>query len=129
MCDVTGNCSAATDIWSQANGALFPKNGTVDVLVGGSATSSAKFAFINVSAGTPTASISGTTTGVATYLTGEGNLATTNMAPLTLGGASTGPIQLSPKGTTGLFVDATGQVGIGNTTPGAKKASSSAEGP
>ncbi|KKU86693.1 MAG: hypothetical protein UY16_C0050G0001, partial [Candidatus Gottesmanbacteria bacterium GW2011_GWA2_47_9] len=73
VCDVTGNCSAATDIWSQANGALFPKNG----------------------------------------------LSTTNMAPLTLGGASTGPIQLSPKGTTGLFVNGSGNVGIGTTGPDA----------
>ena len=45
--------------------------------------------------GTPTASIAGTTTDVATYLTGEGNLAVTNMAHLTLGGASTGQVDVS----------------------------------
>ncbi|KKU86694.1 MAG: hypothetical protein UY16_C0050G0002, partial [Candidatus Gottesmanbacteria bacterium GW2011_GWA2_47_9] len=117
VCDVTGNCSAATDIWSQANGALFPKNATVDVLIGGTATSSAKFGFLNVNSGTPTASISGSTTNVATSLTGEGTLATTNMAPLTIGSSTTGPIQLSPKGTTGLFVNGSGNVGIGTTGP------------
>ena len=47
-----------------------------------------------MSSGIPTASISGTTSGVATYLTGEGNLAVTNMAPLTIGGGSTGSITI-----------------------------------
>ncbi|MEK7119369.1 MAG: hypothetical protein AAB889_02505, partial [Patescibacteria group bacterium] len=104
-------------LWRIISGALSPLNDTLDVLIGSSATSSAKFAFLNVASGTPTASISGSTANVATSLTGNGTLATTNMQPLTLGSASTGPIQLSPKGTTGLFVDATGQVGVGTTAP------------
>ncbi|MBT3249409.1 MAG: site-specific integrase [Candidatus Pacebacteria bacterium] len=103
--------------WSSSLGSIYPKNSTMDLLVGGQATSSAKFAVLNMTEGTPTASISGTTANVATYITGEGNLATTNMAPLTLGGATTGPIQLSPKGTTGLFVDDTGNVGVGTAAP------------
>ena len=103
--------------WTVANGSISPNNGTLDAFIGGAATSSAKFAFINVSNGTPTASISGSTANVNTYLTGNGNLATTNMQPLTVGGASTGPIQLSPKGTTGLNVSGAGNVGIGLTNP------------
>ncbi|QHO62982.1 hypothetical protein MICH65_0001 [Candidatus Chazhemtobacterium aquaticus] len=87
--------TGGTIYWHQAGGVVYPKNDTVDLLVGGSATSSAKFAFINVNSGTPTASISGTTANVATYLTGEGNLATTNMAPLTIGGSTTGSISLA----------------------------------
>src|SRR6185436_7767096 len=52
----------------------------------------------------------------------DGTLATTNMQPLTLGGATTGPILLSPKGTTGLEISGTGNVGIGATIPSAKLA-------
>jgi len=103
--------------WTLANGSLYPINATLDLFVGGTATTSAKFAVLNVNDGTPTASISGSTANVSTYLTGEGSLATTNMAPLTLGGSTTGPIQLSPKNTTGLYIDGSGQVGIGTTDP------------
>ena len=117
--DNTATSSGSGDsLWTTSNGAIYPINATWDAFIGGDSTASAKFGFINVDSGTPTASISGTTTDVATYLTGEGNLATTNMAPLTIGGTTTGPIQLSPKGTNGLRVDAAGRVGIGATTPG-----------
>ena len=107
-----------TNYWSLANGSLYPVNATVDLLVGGTATTSAKFAFLNVASGTPTASISGTTTNVTTYITGNGNLATTNMAPFTLGGAATGNISLAAGSATPAFVVTTaGQVGIGTTSP------------
>ncbi len=99
VCDASGaNCpSGSTQYWGQsAQGALYPLNSSVDVLIGGTATTSAKFAFKNVLTGTPTASISGTTANVATYLTGEGNLATTNFANLTIGGITTGNITLNP---------------------------------
>ncbi|HET7098638.1 MAG TPA: hypothetical protein VFI61_00150, partial [Patescibacteria group bacterium] len=88
VCDSSGaNCpvSSSNLYWGQALGALFPLNSTVDVLIGSSATTSAKFAFMNVNSGTPTASISGSIANVATYLTGDGLLATTNSAPLTIG--------------------------------------------
>jgi hypothetical protein len=104
--------------WTIGNGALFPVNSTLDALIGGTASTSAKFAFINVGGGTPTASIAGSLANVSTYVTGDGNIGTTNMAALTLGNASTGPIQLSPKGTTGLFVAGNGNVGINTTNPG-----------
>ncbi len=98
VCDASGaNCPGGTQVWEQsAAGSLYPLNSSTDVLIGSSATSSAKFAFKNVLTGTPTASISGTTAFVSTYLTGEGNLATTNFANLTIGGDTTGNITLNP---------------------------------
>ncbi|MCJ7805610.1 LamG domain-containing protein [Patescibacteria group bacterium] len=100
-----GTGGGGSSFWTQddANGILYPMNSTVDVLIGGTATDTAKFAFMNVdSTNSPTASISGTTANVATYLTGEGNLATTNMANLTIGGTSTGNITLSPLNGSGI---------------------------
>jgi hypothetical protein len=96
VCDVSGNCTGSTIVkWRENLGTLSPYTGTLDVLIGSNATASAKFAFLNVLTGTPTASISGTTTNVATYLTGEGNLAVTNGAHLTLGGTTTGMVDVS----------------------------------
>ena len=51
------------------------------------ATTSSKFAFINVASGTPTASISAGTPGAA-FLTATGNLQTTARQALTLGGGT-----------------------------------------
>ena len=47
-CDTSGNCSSVGNLWSSGNGTIYPGNTTVDVLIGNSATSSAKFAFKNV---------------------------------------------------------------------------------
>ncbi len=111
VCDTSGNCSAAGSDWTIANGTIYPKNSTTDLLVGGISTASAKFAFMNVNSGTPTASISGTTG--ATFLTANGYLSTTNRQSLTLGNSAayntTGNILLNPNGT--------GNVGIGTTSP------------
>ncbi|MEK7119445.1 MAG: hypothetical protein AAB889_02890, partial [Patescibacteria group bacterium] len=84
--------AASTIFWNQTNGLLFPKNSTVDVTIGGQATSSAKFAFLNVAAGTPTASVSAGAAG-ATYITAGGVIATTAKQSLTLGDSNTGNIQ------------------------------------
>ena len=87
--------SGGSSFWDQTLGALYPVNNTVDLLIGGDSTTSAKFAFTGVNTGgVPTASISGTVP-VAVYLTGNGNLAMTNMANLTLGGASTGEVDVA----------------------------------
>ncbi|HAU65692.1 TPA: hypothetical protein DCW32_04085 [Candidatus Woesebacteria bacterium] len=113
VCDTSGNCSAATDIWSIADGALYPKNTSVDLLLGSTATTSAKFALKNVLSGVPTASISGSTTNVATFIDGNGNISTTNRANLVLGNSATynttGNVLINPNGT--------GRVGVGTTTP------------
>ena len=99
--------------WTLGQGILYPNNQTADVFIGGTATTSAKFAFKNVLAGTPTASISGSTANVATFIDGNGNMSSTNRNNLTLGNSSTynttGNILLNPNGT--------GFVGIGYTTP------------
>ena len=109
---------ASSIYWTQDLGALYPKNNTVDVLIGATAgtnaTASAKFAFTGVNTGgTPTASISGTTSSL--MMDGNGNIFTTNRQNLVLGNSasgynSTGNILLNPNGT--------GNVGIGTTGPG-----------
>ena len=88
--------------WRLATGALSPVNDTLDLLLGGNATGSAKIGLINVNSGTPTATIAGTTANVATYLNGNGTLGTTNAQTLTLGSISTGNVILAPGGTTAL---------------------------
>src|SRR6185369_5709891 len=102
------NCSALTTVgttltcgsagggsnWNVLNGAISPKlAGTLDLLIGGQSTASAKFAFINVDSGTPTASIAGTANN-ALSLNGNGTIGTTNKQTLSLGTAATGDINL-----------------------------------
>ncbi len=57
----SGGGGGGSSNWTldSANGVLFPINNTLDILLGGTATSSAKFGFLNINSGTPTASISG----------------------------------------------------------------------
>lgn len=93
-------------------GAIIPINSTVDFLIGGQATESAKFSILNIAGGTPTASISANSGNNAVYLTGDGTLATTNRRTLTIGNSSTydttGNVLINPNGT--------GNVGIGTNT-------------
>jgi len=105
-------CSGlGTNFWQVNSGAVSPANITNDFLLGGTSTTSARFAFINsVGAGTPTASVSAGIAG-ATSLTATGVLQTTANQGLTLGGGTTGNIFLNP--------DANNYVGIGTTTPAA----------
>src|SRR6185437_3143230 len=115
--------------WDQANGALNPKNSTLDLLIGGTSTASAKFAVINVNpgSGTPTASVSGTTG--AASLTSNGVLGTTNFQTLQLGNGTTGNINffnannsLTSGGTltlAGNEILTAGTLQVGNTTPAA----------
>jgi hypothetical protein len=116
--DPAGAASSAI-YWNQANGTLFPKNSTVDLLVGSQATASAKFAVLNVNSGTPTASISTGLNGAGAYLTAAGNLQTTNRQTLSLGGSTTGNTTvLNTSGTEFVRFDATNsRVGIGLTAP------------
>ncbi|MDE2589814.1 MAG: hypothetical protein KGL95_09150, partial [Patescibacteria group bacterium] len=91
-----GSCASGFNYWSEALGTLYPSHTNIDdLLLGSSSTSSAKFAFINVLTGTPTASISANNGNNSTYLTGNGTLGTTNFQNLTLGSQSTGSIFLS----------------------------------
>ncbi|MDO8269733.1 MAG: hypothetical protein Q7T54_03620, partial [Candidatus Levybacteria bacterium] len=81
--------------WDAANGAINAKSGTYDLLLGGNSTASAKFAVLNMSTGTPTASISANATDNATFITGAGNLGTTNAQTLTIGGTTTGNVVIN----------------------------------
>src|SRR6185436_13078458 len=79
--------------FEQMNGAIVERITTQDLLLGSQSTSSAKFGFLNVGSGTPTASISGASNN-ALSLTATGTITTTNAQTLTLGGTSTGNILL-----------------------------------
>ena len=61
VCLSTGNCSgtAGASKWTLADGTIYPFSTTLDVLIGGTATASADFAFKNIGAGIPTLTISG----------------------------------------------------------------------
>jgi hypothetical protein len=76
-------------------------------------TTSTASALILLNGDTGSASISG----LLTFRGGDSVIETETMSKLTIGSATTGPIQLSPKGTIGLTVDSVGNVGIGTTTP------------
>ena len=107
--------TSTTGYWDQTNGALYPKISTVDLLIGGTSTASAKFAVLNMSGtGTPVASVSSGLSGTSAYLTADGTLATQNRMALTIGNSSTynttGNVLINPNGT--------GNVGIGTTGPG-----------
>ena len=108
--------------WNQsATGLLFPNNSTVDLAIGGQASSSAKFAVLNVNSGTPTASVSATATGTGLSLGGDGTIQSLKMGTLTLGGSTTGDIVFKPGNATNptLYLQTGGNVGIGTTAPGA----------
>ena len=91
--------SLGTNYFQLLSGALSPVIESNDLLLGSTATTSAKFAFENVGSGVPTASISAGTGNNGTYLSGNGTLGTTNGQSLTLGSASTGNIGIYGIGT------------------------------
>lgn len=92
--DINTSINTAS-MWLEANGSIFPKNSTVDFLFGGQATESAKFAVLNVNSGIPVASISSGLSGISSFLTADGTLATTNNQTLTIGNSTTGNISIA----------------------------------
>jgi len=108
------NCQAgAANYWDQINGVLTPKIETQDLLLGATATTSAKFAFMNNAGGTPTASIAGSLANNALYVTGDGTMGTTNKQSLTIGSNSTGNIILSGFSTGLIHSNASGVLSSG----------------
>ena len=110
---------ASENHWDKLNGTLTPRlASTLDLLLGGDTTASAKFAVLNMNpgSGTPTASVSSGLSGTSMFMTADGTLATQNRMSLTIGNSSaydtTGNVLINPNGT--------GNVGIGTTTPLAK---------
>ena len=100
--------------WQRANGAVIPTNITDDLLLGATSTSSAKFAFINVGGGNPTATISSN----LSLVVPTGNAPANTFNLLNNGSLN---IQRSPGGdaglTTALYIGNNGNVGIGTATP------------
>jgi fibronectin-binding autotransporter adhesin len=110
-----GSCALGTNEWQQINGAVSPTTITDDVLMGGTSTASARFAFTNdVGTGTPTASISANSGANATYLTGAGVLGTTNAQTMTIGSASSGNILINSPSL--LSLDTTNNAAINTGT-------------
>jgi len=97
----TCGSSGGDSYWRLASGSLSPVNDTLDLLIGSTATASAKAGFININSGTPTASVSAGAAG-GTYLTATGTLGTTARQSLILGNSTTGNVIIAPGGTTAL---------------------------
>ena len=99
--------------------AIIENNTTRDLLLGGVSTPSAKFGFLNMAGGTPTASISANSGANALYLAGNGSIATTNKQSLNLGGTTTGLINVlnSSGGTFATFDTLNSRFGLGTSTP------------
>src|SRR3989344_2809103 len=116
--DVSGilPTSSGGSFWNSSAGALYPGNSTLDLLVGGTTSASAKFAVTNISSGTPTASISANSGNDAATFTGTGILGTTNAQTLTLGNSTTGEIVLAPGGTTALTARGANLIASGTLT-------------
>ena len=121
-----GTCiagGASTWVIDSLNGVQYPTNNTLDLLIGGTSTASAKFSVLGI-AGTvvPTASVSAQNAlKQALVLGGDGSIQSVRNNTLTLGGATTGDIQFKPGNisTPSLFLATAGNVGIGTTAPGA----------
>ena len=107
-----------TNYWQLANGALAPANTTNDLLLGGTATTSATFGFINIAGGTPTATISSNLS--LKVPIGANPAETFNI----LNGGSlnfqtAGALQGDAGLTSRLFIANGGNIGIGTNNPGA----------
>jgi hypothetical protein len=110
---------AGVTFWQENAGAISPYNITDDLLLGGTSTSSAKFAFTNVAGGTPTASISGNLS--IKVPTSSNPFATFNILN---GGSLIFSTATTGQGDAGLSAKMTitnnGNVGIGTISPHGK---------
>src|SRR6185503_3516088 len=110
--------SSAFNFFQKNLGAIAPLDTSNDFLLGGGATASDKFAFINNATGTPTASIAAQDgTGAALALTPNA-ITTQNGQTLTLGGPATGNIILNSAGTNALTIQGANLVAGGGTLTG-----------
>ncbi len=104
--NITGTCTGCVNTGNSpfyvSQGAIVPGNTTLDFLLGGIATTSAKFAVLNIAGGTPTASVSAqNVAGQALVLGSDGTIQSTRNNNLTIGGSTTGSIILSPSNGSG----------------------------
>ncbi|OGH16329.1 MAG: hypothetical protein A3C97_03240, partial [Candidatus Levybacteria bacterium RIFCSPHIGHO2_02_FULL_37_11] len=110
--------------WWTANtsqGTLYPINSTLDLLLGGTATTSAKIGFLNIAGSlTPTASISaagaaiGSRTGLV--LGADATIQSLQKQNLTLGGNTRGGINFTPGNIQTAFLSSIGRIGMGTVT-------------
>ncbi|MDO8733244.1 MAG: hypothetical protein Q7L55_11865, partial [Actinomycetota bacterium] len=107
--------SGVSGYFQRNSGSLSPTNITDDLLLGATSTSSAKFGFINMAGGNPTATISGNLSLVVPTTAGANTFNLLNNSTLNF--------QRSPGGDAGLatalFIQNNGNVGIGTTSPSA----------
>ncbi len=112
-----GSCGSGggggTSLFADGNGSIYPLNATEDLFIGGTSTSSAKFAFLNNNTGTPVASISANSGNNATFISGDGYISATNKQNLNFGNNltynSTGNLLFNTNGV--------GYAGFGTTNP------------
>ena len=111
--------SGGTNYFQLNSNVISQGNTTEDLMLGGTSTASAKFAFIgNAGTATPIASISaqsGGTTGLV--MNGGGSIQSLNNNTLTIGGNTTGNISFQPNNQQNLYLASSGRVGLGNTNP------------
>jgi hypothetical protein len=126
--------TAASNFWQRNAGALSPLTSSDDLLLGGSSTTSADFAFTGMMGSQTQASFSGQfvlmpNNGYGGNASVSGNLTlgafaasslqTTKNQLLTIGGNTTGDIQFKPgNSASSLYLASSGNVGVGITTPG-----------
>ncbi|MDO8269413.1 MAG: hypothetical protein Q7T54_01945 [Candidatus Levybacteria bacterium] len=101
-----GGGAAGTWTIDSTTGIHTPINNTLDLLIGGTSTQSAKFSVLGIAGtDTPVASVSATS-GVnidkGIYLSGDGSLQSVRKNNLTIGGSTTGDIYLRPGNSQGL---------------------------
>ncbi len=105
-------------LWNQSAGVLFPTNSTVDFLIGGQSTESARFALTNINGtrGSQVASLSGSITLDSSTAT----IQTTNNQDLNLGGNTTGLINIRNNAGSifTTFDTVNSRIGLGTTNPG-----------
>src|SRR5581483_7062875 len=103
------SCSGtqSADSWDiLSNGTIAPRYAaTEDLLLGGTSTSTAKFAVLNIAGGIPAASVSAqNAANQALVLGSDGSIQTVRNQTLTIGGGTTGNIVLKPNnGTNGTI--------------------------
>ncbi|MCL5435140.1 MAG: hypothetical protein M1405_02010, partial [Patescibacteria group bacterium] len=102
--------------FQELQGAIVPNNSTMDLLVGGQATTSAKFAITNVAAGTPIATLSASTNNNGLVLSAvTSTIQSLRNNALILGGDTTGEVTIAEitnlgSATTGLQITTAGQI-------------------
>jgi len=95
-CTGCGGGADGTGPFQELNGAIVPNNSTVDFLIGGQSTTSAQFAITGIADDAPIATLSGSTGNGLVLDADNSTIQSLLNDTLTIGGASTGNIILSP---------------------------------